>query len=50
MPAGFHLSFDGNDVDKALKKAVEEGAHIISRPTLMPSGQIIGYVRDFDGL
>lgn len=50
IPSGFELALTTNDVEKVFKKAVEEGAHIISKPTNDSRGYKVAYLRDFDGI
>ena len=47
--AGCEIAFVTKDVEKAYKKALNEGAHAVSAPAHKPWGQIVAYVRDLNG-
>ena len=50
VSAGFELAFVTNNVDKAFKTAIKEGAKPISPPAEKPWGQIVAYVSDINGV
>jgi len=49
-PLGIELAFVVDNVEVAYTKAIEAGATVIKEPTQKPWGQIVGYVRDKDGI
>jgi predicted enzyme related to lactoylglutathione lyase len=48
-PAGVEIAFFVSDVSAAFEKAVAAGAGTIARPTVMPWGQTVAYVRSVEG-
>jgi lactoylglutathione lyase len=48
-PFGIEIGFTTEDVPKTIHQAVEAGALLIEEPKTKPWGQVVGYVRDFDG-
>jgi predicted enzyme related to lactoylglutathione lyase len=50
IAAGFEIAFVTDNVNEAYKHAVEKGAIPIKEPSQKPWGQIIAYVKDFNGV
>jgi lactoylglutathione lyase len=48
-PFGIEIGFTTDNVEDTLKIAVEAGAIIIEEPKTKPWGQVVAYIRDFDG-
>lgn len=48
-PFGIEIGFTTEDVPKTIHEAIQAGALLIEEPKNKPWGQIVGYVRDFDG-
>ena len=48
-PFGIEIGFTTDDVQAAIKKAIEAGAKLYAEPKEKPWGQVVGYVRDLDG-
>ena len=48
-PFGIEIGFTTEDVADTLRKAVEAGAVVVAEPKTKPWGQVVAYVRDFDG-
>lgn len=48
-PFGIEIGFTTDNVPDTVKKAVEVGAVIVAEPITKPWGQVVAYVRDFDG-
>ena len=48
--AGFEIALVTDDVAAAYKKAVDAGAQPLKEPARKPWGQIVGYVRDINGV
>src|SRR3954451_23023959 len=48
-PTVFEVCFVSDDVEGDHARAVEAGAHTVSRPQEKPWGQRVAYVRDLDG-
>ena len=48
-PFGIEIGFTTEDVETAVKAAVNAGATLVAEPTKKPWGQIVSYVRDIDG-
>jgi lactoylglutathione lyase len=49
-PAGVEIAFLTEDVNAAFRIALEAGATSVAEPITKPWGQIVGYVRDRDGM
>lgn len=47
---GCEISFSTSDVQKSLTHAVNSGAELVAPPQEKPWGQIVAYVRDFNGI
>ncbi len=47
---GCEISFTAKDVKRSLNVAVKAGAELIASPEEKPWGQMIAYVRDFNGI
>ncbi|MBV8886065.1 MAG: VOC family protein [Chroococcidiopsidaceae cyanobacterium CP_BM_RX_35] len=50
LPAGIEVGFVADDVPVVFASAVEAGAAAVVEPKVKPWGQMIGYVRDLDGI
>lgn len=48
-PFGIEIGFTTEDVEAAVKSAVEAGATMVAEPKTKPWGQVVAYVRDPDG-
>lgn len=48
-PFGIEIGFTTDDVEAALKSAVDAGAILVAEPKTKPWGQVVAYVRDPDG-
>ncbi len=48
-PFGIEIGFTTDDVQAAIKKAIEAGAKLYAEPKEKPWGQVVSYVRDLDG-
>jgi lactoylglutathione lyase len=48
-PFGIEIGFTTNDVPNTVKKAVEAGAILVEEPKTKPWGQVVAYIRDYDG-
>ena len=48
-PFGIEIGFTTEDVETAVKAAVNAGATLVAEPTKKPWGQVVSYVRDIDG-
>lgn len=48
-PFGIEIGFTTDDVEAALKSAVDAGAVLVAEPKTKPWGQVVAYVRDPDG-
>lgn len=48
-PFGIEIGFATDDVEAAVKSAVDAGATIVAEPKTKPWGQVVAYVRDPDG-
>jgi lactoylglutathione lyase len=49
QPLGVEVAFATENVEQAFKAAIDAGATEVSRPTVKPWGQTVGYVRDING-
>lgn len=49
-PAGVEIALVTDQVDEALRKAVQAGALALADPVVKPWGQTVAYVRSPDGL
>ncbi len=49
-PAGIEIAFMTEDVEAGFAKAVKAGATAIREPVTKPWGQVVGYVRDLNGV
>ena len=47
---GCEISFTAKNVDRSFKAAVTAGAELVASPEEKPWGQVVGYVRDFNGI
>lgn len=47
---GCEISFVSKDVHHSLEKAIQAGAELIASPEEKPWGQVVAYVRDFNGI
>ncbi len=50
LPPGMEIAFTSHDVQAAFDKAVEAGAVMVALPLQKEWGQVIGYVRDPNGI
>lgn len=50
FPAGFEIGLVTKDVQAAYQHAVSAGAVVVKEPEQKPWGQIVAYVRDFNGV
>jgi uncharacterized glyoxalase superfamily protein PhnB len=48
-PFGIEIGFTTDDVQGAIKQAIDAGAKLYAEPKEKPWGQVVGYVRDLDG-
>ncbi len=48
-PFGIEIGFTTDDVEAAVKSAVDAGATLVAEPMTKPWGQLVAYVRDPDG-
>jgi uncharacterized glyoxalase superfamily protein PhnB len=48
-PFGIEIGFTTDDVEAAVKSAVDAGAILVAEPVTKPWGQVVAYVRDPDG-
>lgn len=48
-PFGIEIGFATDDVEAAVKSAVNAGAVLVAEPMTKPWGQVVAYVRDPDG-
>ena len=48
-PFGIEIGFTTDNVEAAVKSAVDAGAVIVAEPKTKPWGQVVAYVRDPDG-
>jgi catechol 2,3-dioxygenase-like lactoylglutathione lyase family enzyme len=48
-PFGIEIGFTTDNVEAALKSAVDAGAVLVAEPKTKPWGQVVAYVRDPDG-
>ena len=48
-PFGLEIGFTTDDVQGAIKQAIEAGAKLYAEPKEKPWGQVVSYVRDLDG-
>jgi len=48
-PFGLEIGFTTDDVQGAIKQAIESGAKLYAEPKEKPWGQVVSYVRDLDG-
>lgn len=48
-PFGMEIGLTTENVNDAVKTAVEAGAILVSEPKQKPWGQVVAYVRDLDG-
>ena len=48
-PFGIEIGFTTSNVEETVKKAVNAGATLIEDPKTKPWGQVVAYLRDFDG-
>lgn len=48
-PFGIEIGFTTDDVEAAVKSAVDAGATLVAEPMTKPWGQVVAYVRDPDG-
>lgn len=48
--AGFELAFMTKDVEKSFQWAVSQGAHAVCTPVKKPWGQVVGYIKDINGI
>lgn len=49
-PSAFEIAFATGDVRAAVDRAVAAGASLIASPKEKPWGQVVGYVRDINGV
>lgn len=49
-PAGIEIAFTTEDVEAKFAEAVKAGATAIREPIAKPWGQVVGYVRDLNGI
>lgn len=49
-PLGIELAFTTNEVQKHYDRAIKAGAIPVTPPTQKPWGQIVGYVKDINGV
>lgn len=49
QPLGMEVAFSTEDVEQAYKTALDAGALEVTRPTVKPWGQTVGYVKDING-
>src|SRR5688500_1796872 len=49
-PLGFELAFTTDEVEKHYNQAIAAGAVAVTPPESKPWGQIVGYVRDMNGI
>jgi lactoylglutathione lyase len=49
QPLGMEVAFATEDVEQAYNAALDAGALEVTRPTVKPWGQTVGYVRDING-
>ena len=49
-PAGVEIALVTDDVDAAVKAAVEHGAELLAEPAQKPWGQFVAYVKTPDGI
>ena len=49
-PAGIEVALVSTDIEKAYRHAVENGAIPVRSPIQKPWGQVVGYVRDNNGV
>jgi lactoylglutathione lyase len=49
-PAGFEIALVTNNVQESMDNAVKKGAFLVKNATPKPWGQIVGYVRDLNGI
>lgn len=47
---GFELAFVTDDVEAAIQRATEHGAELVQPAADKPWGQVVGYVRDLNGV
>jgi len=50
LPSPFEIAFVVDDIESAWKQAVEAGAEVVKEPAQKPWGQIVGYLRDMNGV
>jgi lactoylglutathione lyase len=48
-PFGIEIGFTTKDVEATVKSSVKAGATIVAEPKTKPWGQVVAYVRDYDG-
>jgi uncharacterized glyoxalase superfamily protein PhnB len=48
-PLGIEIAFTTKDVDAVVKSSIEAGATLVVEPKAKPWGQVVAYVRDYDG-
>jgi lactoylglutathione lyase len=48
-PFGIEIGFTTKDVDAAVKSSIEAGATLVAEAKTKPWGQVVAYVRDYDG-
>jgi lactoylglutathione lyase len=46
---GIEIAFTTKDVDAVVKSSIEAGATLVVEPKAKPWGQVVAYVRDYDG-
>lgn len=50
LPAGFEIAFSTDNVQAAYDRALAAGAQAVNPPSQKPWGQMVGYVRDLNGV
>ncbi len=48
-PFGIEIGFTTDDVESAIKSAIEAGAVLVEESKTKPWGQVVAYVRDLNG-
>jgi uncharacterized glyoxalase superfamily protein PhnB len=49
-PAGIEIAFTSEDVEMEFARAVKAGATVVREPVTKPWGQVVGYVRNLNGV
>ncbi|MEM1348796.1 MAG: VOC family protein [Myxococcota bacterium] len=50
LAPGFEIALVTDDVPAAMERAARAGAEVVVEATQKPWGQVVGYVRDLDGI